>query len=205
MSHPHPELTLPPALAAGALRVVALGGLGEVGRNMAVLEHDGRLLVIDCGVLFPEDHQPGVDLILPDFEYIKDRLDGTLSYRWSCRMGVCGSCGMTVNGEPKLTCATFLAAYAPGPIRVEPLKNFPIIRDLVVDIGDFLRKLVTVKPWLVRDHGRSEPGRPNSMANASVSCMSVRLALPPARSWATGTSSSSAKMRRTCGRPSSPP
>ncbi|KQY44671.1 ribonuclease J [Cellulomonas sp. Root137] len=75
MSHPHPELTLPPALAAGALRVVALGGLGEVGRNMAVLEHDGRLLVIDCGVLFPEDHQPGVDLILPDFEYIKDRLD----------------------------------------------------------------------------------------------------------------------------------
>ncbi|KQT00962.1 ribonuclease J [Cellulomonas sp. Leaf395] len=75
MSHPHPELTLPPALPAGALRIVALGGLGEVGRNMAVLEHAGRLLVIDCGVLFPEDHQPGVDLILPDFEYIKDRLD----------------------------------------------------------------------------------------------------------------------------------
>jgi ribonuclease J len=75
MSHPHPELTLPPALAAGALRIVALGGLGEVGRNMAVLEFDGRLLIIDCGVLFPEDHQPGVDLILPDFEYIRDRLD----------------------------------------------------------------------------------------------------------------------------------
>jgi ribonuclease J len=75
MSHPHPELTLPPALAAGALRIVALGGLGEVGRNMAVLEFDGRLLIIDCGVLFPEDHQPGVDLILPDVEYIRDRLD----------------------------------------------------------------------------------------------------------------------------------
>ncbi|WP_028046993.1 ribonuclease J [Cellulomonas sp. URHE0023] len=75
MSHPHPELTLPPALPSGALRVVALGGLGEVGRNMAVLEYAGRLLVIDCGVLFPEDHQPGVDLILPDFEYIKDRLN----------------------------------------------------------------------------------------------------------------------------------
>jgi ribonuclease J len=59
----------------GGVRVVALGGLGEVGRNMAVLEHDGQLLVIDCGVLFPEDHQPGVDLILPDFEYIADRLD----------------------------------------------------------------------------------------------------------------------------------
>lgn len=75
MSHPHPELSLPPALPAGGLRVVALGGLGEVGRNMAVLEHEGRLLVIDCGVLFPEDNQPGVDLILPDFDYIRDRLD----------------------------------------------------------------------------------------------------------------------------------
>ncbi|TQL04503.1 ribonuclease J [Cellulomonas sp. SLBN-39] len=75
MSHPHPDLTLPPPLPAGGLRVVPLGGLGEVGRNMAVLEHEGRLLVIDCGVLFPEDNQPGVDLILPDFDYIKDRLD----------------------------------------------------------------------------------------------------------------------------------
>ena len=75
MSHPHPELTPPPPLPEGGLRVVALGGLGEVGRNMAVLEFGGRLLVIDCGVLFPEDHQPGVDLILPDFDYIRDRLD----------------------------------------------------------------------------------------------------------------------------------
>jgi len=75
LSHPHPELDTPPPLPEGALRVVALGGLGEVGRNMAVLEFAGRLLVIDCGVLFPEDHQPGVDLILPDFDYIRDRLD----------------------------------------------------------------------------------------------------------------------------------
>ena len=75
MSHSHPELPAPPPLAPGALRIVPLGGLGEVGRNMAVLEHEGRLLVIDCGVLFPEDHQPGVDLILPDFDYIKDRVD----------------------------------------------------------------------------------------------------------------------------------
>src|SRR5665811_545701 len=74
MSHPHPELGTPPALAAGALRIVALGGLGEIGRNMTVLEYNGRMLIIDCGVLFPEDHQPGVDLILPDFEYISDRL-----------------------------------------------------------------------------------------------------------------------------------
>ncbi len=70
----NPPLPAPPPLAPGTLRIVPLGGLGEVGRNMAVLEFDGRLLVIDCGVLFPEDHQPGVDLILPDFDYISDRL-----------------------------------------------------------------------------------------------------------------------------------
>jgi ribonuclease J len=75
VSHPHPELSTPPPLADNGVRIVALGGLGEVGRNMAVLEHNGQLLVIDCGVLFPEDHHPGVDLILPDFEYIADRLD----------------------------------------------------------------------------------------------------------------------------------
>jgi len=71
----HAELAPPPPLAPGVLRVVALGGLGEIGRNMTVLEIDGRLLVIDCGVLFPEDHQPGVDLILPDFEHIAGRLE----------------------------------------------------------------------------------------------------------------------------------
>ena len=75
MSHPHPELTSPPKLAKNAVRVIALGGLGEVGRNMTVIEHAGRLLIVDCGVLFPEDHHPGIDLILPDFEYIQDRLD----------------------------------------------------------------------------------------------------------------------------------
>ncbi|MEU4762909.1 ribonuclease J [Actinosynnema sp. NPDC023794] len=65
----------PPALPDGGLRVVALGGIGEIGRNMTVFEHTGRLLVVDCGVLFPEDDQPGVDLILPDFRAIEDRLD----------------------------------------------------------------------------------------------------------------------------------
>lgn len=75
MSHPHPELPEPPALPEGALRVVALGGLGEIGRNMTVFEFAGRLLVVDCGVLFPEESQPGVDLILPDFTSIEDRLD----------------------------------------------------------------------------------------------------------------------------------
>jgi len=75
MSHPHPELELPGPLADGAVRVVPLGGLGEIGRNMTVVEHRGQLLVIDCGVLFPDDHHPGIDLILPDFGYLKDRLD----------------------------------------------------------------------------------------------------------------------------------
>ena len=75
MSHPHPELTSPPKLAKDAVRIVALGGLGEVGRNMSVIEYDGRLLIVDCGVLFPEDHHPGIDLILPDFDAIRDRRD----------------------------------------------------------------------------------------------------------------------------------
>ena len=75
MSHPHPELPLPPPLAEGGLRVVALGGLGEIGRNMTVFEYDGRLLIVDCGVLFPEPDQPGVDLILPDFRYLEGRFD----------------------------------------------------------------------------------------------------------------------------------
>ena len=74
MSHPHPELKPPPALASGGLRIVALGGLGEIGRNMTVFEHAGKLLIVDCGVLFPEDHQPGVDVILPDFTWIRPRL-----------------------------------------------------------------------------------------------------------------------------------
>ncbi|MET0672919.1 MAG: ribonuclease J [Microbacterium pygmaeum] len=64
-----------PTLEPGTLRVTPLGGLGEVGRNMTVFEYDGKLLIVDCGVLFPEEHQPGVDLILPDFEPIKNRLD----------------------------------------------------------------------------------------------------------------------------------
>ncbi len=75
MSHPHPELGPPPPLPDGGLRVVALGGLAEIGRNMTVFEHAGRLLIVDCGVLFPEEEQPGIDLILPDFSYIRDRLD----------------------------------------------------------------------------------------------------------------------------------
>jgi ribonuclease J len=68
----------PRALVADTLRVIPVGGLGEIGRNMTVFEINGKLLIVDCGVLFPEEHQPGVDLILPDFSIVRDRLDDVL-------------------------------------------------------------------------------------------------------------------------------
>jgi fumarate reductase iron-sulfur subunit len=89
-------------------------------------------------------------VVLDALNYIKDQVDGTLAFRWSCRMGVCGSCGMMVNGVPKLTCAAFLRDYYPGEIRIEPLTYFPIIRDLVIDLSDFMEKLHRVKPWIIR-------------------------------------------------------
>ncbi|HKD45127.1 MAG TPA: succinate dehydrogenase/fumarate reductase iron-sulfur subunit [Candidatus Angelobacter sp.] len=90
-------------------------------------------------------------VVLDALNHIKDKVDGTLTFRWSCRMGICGSCGMMVNGEPKLTCATFLSSYASeGRIRVQPLRYFPVIRDLVVAVEDFMTKLASVKPWLIR-------------------------------------------------------
>ena len=94
-------------------------------------------------------------VVLDALNYIKDELDGTLSYRWSCRMGVCGSCGMMVNGDPKLTCAAFLRDYYPHTIRVEPLSNFPVIRDLVINMDDFMDKLEKVKAWLIPKEEKS--------------------------------------------------
>jgi succinate dehydrogenase iron-sulfur subunit len=90
-------------------------------------------------------------VVLDALNHIKNNLDGSLSYRWSCRMGICGSCGMMVNGEPKLTCAAFLRDYHPREVVVEPMANFAIIRDLVVDIDPFLEKLQSVKPWIVNE------------------------------------------------------
>ena len=91
-------------------------------------------------------------VILDALNYVKDQLDGSLTFRWSCRMGVCGSCGMMVNGTPKLTCAVPLSDYVSSkPIRIEPLQFFPIIRDLVVDMNSFLGKLSSVKPWIIRN------------------------------------------------------
>jgi fumarate reductase iron-sulfur subunit len=90
-------------------------------------------------------------VVLDAINYIKDEIDGTLAYRWSCRMGVCGSCGMMINGVPKLSCATFLKDYYPAPVRVEPLANFPVERDLIIVLDDFMEKLTSVKPWIIRE------------------------------------------------------
>ena len=89
-------------------------------------------------------------VVLDAINYIKDQLDGTLTYRWSCRMGVCGSCGLMINGTAKLGCSAFLRDYYPNPIRVEPLEHFPILRDLVVQLDDFMAKLQSIQPWIIR-------------------------------------------------------
>jgi len=91
-------------------------------------------------------------VVLDALNYVKETLDPTLSYRWSCHMAVCGSCGMMINAEPKLACKAFLRDY-PGTIRVEPLRHFPVERDLVTVIDDFVAKLARVKPWLMPKEG----------------------------------------------------
>jgi len=95
-------------------------------------------------------------VILDALNHIKDNIDGGLTYRWSCRMGVCGSCGMMVNEEPVLTCATFLEKYSPGPIKIAPLDHFPVIRDLAIEMNDFMGKLKHVQPWIVRENEEEE-------------------------------------------------
>jgi fumarate reductase iron-sulfur subunit len=94
--------------------------------------------------------------VLQGLQYIKDHLDGSLTFRWSCRMAICGSCGMTIDGVPKLGCRSFLREYFPGPIRIEALSHFPIERDLVIDAGDFMAKLPRIKPWI-------EPATPRTI------------------------------------------
>lgn len=87
-------------------------------------------------------------LVLDALNHVKDNLDRSLSFRWSCHMAVCGSCGMMINGEPTLACKAFIRDY-PDIIRVEPLANFPVERDLIVDQGDFLAKLSSIKPYII--------------------------------------------------------
>lgn len=87
--------------------------------------------------------------VLQGLQYIKDELDSTLSYRWSCRMAICGSCGMMINGIPELSCHTFLRNFYPDKLRVEPLNHFPIERDLVIAADDFIGKLESIKPYII--------------------------------------------------------
>jgi succinate dehydrogenase iron-sulfur subunit len=87
--------------------------------------------------------------VLQALQSIKDNQDGSLSFRWSCRMAVCGSCGMMINGEPKLACNTFVRDLAPDALIIEPLQNFPIERDLVVTVGDFVKKIESIYPYII--------------------------------------------------------
>ncbi|MGE5638548.1 MAG: succinate dehydrogenase/fumarate reductase iron-sulfur subunit [Clostridia bacterium] len=93
--------------------------------------------------------------VLQGLQYIKDHLDGSLTFRWSCRMAICGSCGQMLNGVPRLGCETFLRDFWPGKLRVEPLEHFPIVRDLAIDQTDFLAKLESIKPYLINPHSPS--------------------------------------------------
>ncbi|HEX5064921.1 MAG TPA: succinate dehydrogenase/fumarate reductase iron-sulfur subunit [Myxococcota bacterium] len=92
--------------------------------------------------------------VLDALNYIKDEIDPTLSHRWSCRMAVCGSCGMMVDGKPSLTCKDALSDYG-DKVEVAPLANFPIVRDLVVELEGFLEKLSSVKPYILRAKERA--------------------------------------------------
>lgn len=87
------------------------------------------------------------EVVLDAINYVKDNLDRTLSYRWSCHMAVCGSCGMMINGEPMLSCKAFIKDL-PDKIRIQPLANFAMERDLVTDCTSFMNKLASVKPFL---------------------------------------------------------
>ena len=87
--------------------------------------------------------------VLQGLQQIKDDQDGSLSFRWSCRMAICGSCGMMIDGKPRLSCQSFLRDFAPGPLRVEALVHLPIERDLIVSVAPFVEKLESVKPYLI--------------------------------------------------------
>ena len=120
----------------------------EVFRFLPDNEHEPRFQTYEVPV-----HDDWV--VLDALNYIRNELDPTLSFRWSCRMGVCGSCGMMVNGEPRLTCEVFVKEYDSASIRIEPLAHFPVIRDLVINMDDFMEKLPAVKAWLIPEQHKS--------------------------------------------------
>jgi succinate dehydrogenase iron-sulfur subunit len=92
--------------------------------------------------------------VLQALQYLKDYVDGTLSYRWSCRMAICGSCGMMIDGVPQLACQTILRADDVA-LRIEPLKHFPIERDLVVAMSGFISKLESIFPFIIPKNPRT--------------------------------------------------
>ena len=106
-------------------------------------------------------------MVLDALNFIKDEVDGTLSHRWSCRMAVCGSCGMMVNGEPRLTCKDPLRAYG-ETVTVAPLANFPVVRDLVIEMDGFMEKLTSVKPWILRAKERAVEEGPMRQSPAEL-------------------------------------
>ena len=105
--------------------------IGGAGVTVEVLryrpEQDANPRMQSYQVPYTEDMS-----VLQALQYVKDHLDGSLCFRWSCRMAICGSCGMMIDGAPQLACQTILRDYNVGPLRIEPLEHFPIERDLVV-------------------------------------------------------------------------
>lgn len=99
--------------------------------------------------------------VLDALTWVKDNLDPSLTFRWSCRMAICGSCGFMLNGKPQLGCEHFVRDFAPGPLRIEPLENFAVERDLVVDLEPFMSKLQAVKPFLIPDEDQPLDGPGN--------------------------------------------
>jgi fumarate reductase iron-sulfur subunit len=110
----------------------------------------------------PEANEVGHDVAgaarhrrLPLDPQHRDDLDSTLSFRWSCRMAICGSCGMMINGKPALSCETFVRDLLPGPVRIEALAHLPIERDLIVSVDGFVKKLEGIKPYLIPKEPRT--------------------------------------------------
>ena len=138
-----------------------------------------RIITIECQRYNPdEDSQPHYrtyqipfthDMsVLDGLQYIKDHLDGSLTFRWSCRMAVCGSCGVMVNDLPVLGCSTFLRDYYPNGLKIAPLSHFQVVRDLAVDQSDFLAKLERIKPWIIPSRPQTPAEGPNRQTPAQM-------------------------------------
>ena len=103
--------------------------------------------------------------VLDGLNHIKDEIDPTLTFRWSCRMEICGSCGMMIDGEPRLACSTFLRDHG-DTVRIGPLAHFPVVRDLVVEFDRFLEQLGRVKPWIIQAKERAVEAGPSRQSPA---------------------------------------